>query len=349
MNEKLHLDIFSGLGAWTIASAMLGIKTIAFCETDERCKSFLGRAWPGIPVFPDVRKLDGRQFRGVDLLTASTPCQPASRGGYQRGSSDERWLWPEVIRLVREAKPRVVICENPPGIGDVGLCGILAELEAEGYEIAPLFDIPACALNSPQLRHRYYIVAYAQSPGQPESGTDRIGGGGPEGASCEPVNGHAHESDVANTNSRHGEFGKGEPQRGSQGRDVDRGIGAHHLANATESGLRQGCADGGRQPEGMGENGHGQRSTYDDFVHGFWDNYLWLPCADGKVRRAPCCPVCVAPGLSSELPKELGQAQEQDCENLIEAHRSLIGALGNSQVPQIAYMIIKAAMEALNT
>jgi site-specific DNA-cytosine methylase len=408
MNERTHLDIFSGLGAWTISSAMLGIKTIGFCETDERCKSFLGRAWPGIPVFPDVRKLDGRQFRGVDLLTAGVPCQPASRGGEQRGAADDRWLWGETLRLVREAKPRVVICENPPGIGDVGLCGILAELEAEGYEIAPIFDIPACALNSPQLRHRYYIVAYASESGRERAGAEC----GQNGCSSQ----HS-QSDAANPNSRCGEFGQGEPQRGPEGRDVDRGIGAgnmgdtaearptqtlqaesgngsrrvrkperampadNHLANATESGLRQRCADRGRQSEGMGANGRGERSADNGsgnladseragcergtaepgeaqsgwtcpettrlyFSH--WDNYVWLPCADGKVRRAPGCPVCVAARLPGELPAELGQTQEQGCENLIEAHRSLIGALGNSQVPQIAYMIVKAAMEVLD-
>jgi len=150
------------IGGFALACRWAGIETEVFCEKDKRCKEFLKRTYPGIPIVPDIRDFDGTRWRGRFLLTAGIPCQPASRAGKQGGKGDVRWLWPEALRVVSEARPDWCLFENPPGINDVGLGGILADLEALGYEIAPPLIIPACAVNSPQLRARYWIVAHSR-------------------------------------------------------------------------------------------------------------------------------------------------------------------------------------------
>src|SRR5438876_6249910 len=90
---------------------------------------------------PDVSKLDGTQFRGVTVLTAGVPCQPASQAGKRRGAADDRWLWPEALRILREAMPTYAIFENPPGIlsldEGVQFERLLAEMESYGYAVQP--------------------------------------------------------------------------------------------------------------------------------------------------------------------------------------------------------------------
>jgi len=160
-----HIDLFTGIGGFTLACHWAGIQTDVMCENDKRCRHFLERTWPGIPIVPDVREFDGTRWRGRFLLTAGVPCQPASRAGKQGGKKDDRWLWGEALRVVSEARPDWCLFENPPGIDDVGLGGILVDLEAQGYEVAPPLIIPACAVNAPQLRARYWIVAHALGKG----------------------------------------------------------------------------------------------------------------------------------------------------------------------------------------
>jgi len=156
-----HLDLFTGIGGFSLAARANGIETVVMCEADPFVRAGLKRAWPGVPIIEDVRDFNGTKWTGAFILTAGVPCQPASRAGKQRGEEDDRWLWPEALRVVAEAKPRWCLFENPPGILDVGLDGILADLEALGYEPG-ICDVPACAVNSPQLRHRLWIVAHAK-------------------------------------------------------------------------------------------------------------------------------------------------------------------------------------------
>src|SRR5207245_11038623 len=128
-------------GDRSIASYAEGIRTVAFVSTDHRSQRFFRKAWPTIPIHDDIKSFDADQCAGVDMLTGGVPCQPASRAGKQGGAADDRWLWPEALRVVAQAKPRVCVFENPPGIEDVGLDGILAALESEGYDISPVFAI----------------------------------------------------------------------------------------------------------------------------------------------------------------------------------------------------------------
>ena len=157
-----HIDLFTGLAGFTLACHWNGIQTEVMCEKDERCRRFLERTWPGIPIIDDIRDFDGTEWRGRFLLTGGVPCQPASRAGKQGGKGDMRWLWPEAIRVVGEALPRWCLFENPPGIYDVGIDRILSDLEGIGYETG-IIEIPACAVNAPQLRQRVWIVGHTKS------------------------------------------------------------------------------------------------------------------------------------------------------------------------------------------
>lgn len=174
MNEagRTHIDLFSGIGGFALAAKWNGVRTVCFCEIEPECRAFLGKKYPGVPVHEDVRTFDGRAFSGAWLLTAGVPCQPVSCAGKRRGAADDRWLWPEALRIVSEARPAWVLFENPPGILKLGLDGILADLEALGYS-AGVIDIPACALNSPQIRHRFWIVSHAEDEGR--QGSDAEG------------------------------------------------------------------------------------------------------------------------------------------------------------------------------
>jgi DNA (cytosine-5)-methyltransferase 1 len=152
-----HIDLFTGLGGFALAAKWNGYKTVVMCEINEDLTPWLEQEWR-VPVVRNIKEFDGAQWRGADLLTGGVPCQPASLAGKRRGAEDDRWLWPEAIRVVDEARPRWVVFENPIGIRTMGLDGIIAELETKGYSVGTL-NIPACAVNSPQRRARIWIVA----------------------------------------------------------------------------------------------------------------------------------------------------------------------------------------------
>ena len=316
-----HVDLFSGIGGFALAAHANGIRTVQFCEIDSRCRDFLSKAWPGVAIHDDIRtfhcgEADGtrlhqngiRAERAPFLLTAGVPCQPASRAGKQRGEADDRWLWPESLRVLRKVAPAWCLFENPPGIGDLGLNGILSDVEAEGYEVEVL-SIPACAVNAPHRRERYWIVgkrmAHADEPRR-EGPDVREGRHDAHGLCAERAQG-----DLADTGRF--ESGQDEQKRGSQGRTTNRRDSAECVGYA-ESSI-------GRARENKGEYKWHDRSELSNA--GSWNNFVWMPCADGKVRRAPDDTFSLVDGL----------------------HRSILGALGNSIVPQVAARVIAAMVK----
>jgi len=160
------LDLFSGIGGFSIGLEEAGFETAAFCEIEDYPRAVLRKHWPDTPIYRDVRQLTGGQLRadGIvpDLLCGGYPCQPFSVAGRQRGEEDPRHLWPEVHRLIRELRPRWVVCENVSGHIKLGLDEVLSTLEAEGYTCWP-FVIPACSVDAPHKRDRVWIVAHADS------------------------------------------------------------------------------------------------------------------------------------------------------------------------------------------
>jgi DNA (cytosine-5)-methyltransferase 1 len=163
---KYHLlDLFSGIGGFSLGLERAGMKTAAFCEIDPFCRQVLLRHWPHTPIYKDIRqltarRLDNDQVPTIDILCGGYPCQPFSIAGKQRGANDPRHLWPEMYRLIREIRPRWVICENVAGHVELGLDAVLSDLDDAAYTATP-FIIPACAVGAPHRRDRVWIVAHA--------------------------------------------------------------------------------------------------------------------------------------------------------------------------------------------
>ena len=153
------LDLFSGIGGFSLGLERAGMKTIAFCEIEEFTRKVLHKHWPNVPIFEDIRKLHGSDItEPVDLICGGYPCQPFSCAGKRQGQADDRHLWPEMFRLIREIRPNWVIAENVAGHVNMGLDSVLSDLESEGYETTT-FIIPACAVNAPHRRDRVWIIA----------------------------------------------------------------------------------------------------------------------------------------------------------------------------------------------
>jgi len=116
----------------------------------------LGLKWAGMP-------------ENFSIVTGGFPCQPFSIAGKRKGPSDDRFLWPEMLRLVRIVKPAWIFAENVPGLltldGGMVIEQMLSSLENAGYEVFPPFTIPACAVDAPQIRQRIFILAYSNSEG----------------------------------------------------------------------------------------------------------------------------------------------------------------------------------------
>ena len=188
MEPKTHLDLFSGIGGFALAARWAGLETIGFCEMDPYCQKVLAHHWPGVPITEDVHDLDGRDFPGPFLLSGGFPCQPFSLCGSRKGNEDDRAIWPQMARIVREARPTWVLAENVVGITNMALDGVLADLEFMGYAVQT-FNIPACGKNAPHRRERIWIVAHSGSKGL--EGKERHGPTTEEG---EPI-GYAAQCD----------------------------------------------------------------------------------------------------------------------------------------------------------
>ena len=164
MNEPTHLDLFSGIGGFALAAKWNGYRTVAFCDNEPYAQAVLKKHWPDVPCHKDIREVRGDLYAGVTLLTGGFPCQPFSVAGKQRGKDDDRYLWPEMLRVIREARPAWIIGENVAGIVNLALDQVCADLEGEGYEVEPII-IPACGVDAPHKRDRVWIVANAKSFG----------------------------------------------------------------------------------------------------------------------------------------------------------------------------------------
>lgn len=164
------LSLFSGIGGLDIAAEWAGFKTVAFCERDEFCQKVLRKHWPDVRIYDDVRTLDTRDLPKIELLHGGYPCQPFSTAGNRRGEADERHMWPHMLRIVREIKPRWVVGENVKGHITLGLDTVCNDLEGEGYAVRAIC-IPACAIGAVHRRERVFILAHAAGDGRNEGAT----------------------------------------------------------------------------------------------------------------------------------------------------------------------------------
>ena len=160
------LDLFSGIGGFSLGLKRAGMETIGFCEIDPFCRKVLAKHWPNVPIHTDIRGLDGKDYKGrAEIICGGFPCQPFSQAGKRRGTEDDRNLWPEMLRIISEVRPTWVIGENVIGIVKMELDSILSDLEREGYQTRA-FIIPACGIDAPHKRDRVWIIAHANSEGE---------------------------------------------------------------------------------------------------------------------------------------------------------------------------------------
>lgn len=155
-----HLDLFSGIGGFALAASWVWgeqHEIVSFCEIEKFPRKVLKKHWPDVPIHDDVKTLKGDQFGNIDLISGGFPCQPYSTAGRRKGSKDDRALWPEMLRVIKEAKPNWVVGENVAGFVSMGLDDCLSDLESAGYETTA-FIIPACAVNAHHRRDRTWIL-----------------------------------------------------------------------------------------------------------------------------------------------------------------------------------------------
>jgi len=162
------LDLFSGLGGFSLGLERTGnFETVAFCEIDKFCTLLLQKHWKGVKIYNDVKEITKERLKadGVqlpDIITGGFPCQPFSVAGKQRGADDNRHLWPQMFRIIRELTPRWIVGENVRGIVNIqdGVVfeAVCTDLEGEGYEVRP-FNIPAAGVGAPHRRERIWIIA----------------------------------------------------------------------------------------------------------------------------------------------------------------------------------------------
>lgn len=165
MPSLTHGSLFSGIGGFDLASEWMGWENVFHCEWNDFGKRILKYYWPNAISYDDITKTDFTIHRGkIDILTGGFPCQPYSTSGKRLGKEDERHLWPEMLRAIREIKPKYIVGENVLGLlswnGGLVFEEVQADLEIEGYEVQPVI-LPACAVNAPHRRERIWFVAYS--------------------------------------------------------------------------------------------------------------------------------------------------------------------------------------------
>ena len=335
MKKIKILDLFSGLGGFSLGLERTGhFETTAFCEIDKFCKLILDKHWKGTKIYNNVKEItkerleaDGIQF--PDIITGGFPCQSFSVAGKQKGTSDSRYLWPEMFRIIKIFKPRYVIGENVRGIVNIenGMVfeTVCSNLEDEGYEVQP-FLIPAASVGALHKRERIWFIASLENSRRTlQQGTELFDTNEDEireeDANQHQRSGSPSEFDVANTESiRTGEsreFNQEERSEGSGSTQLDGSSSTQLDGSRSEMANTNGeRLEGFRQSSSQFNETSSSSSSSEErqgkVDHGWWS-------VEPNVGR-------VAHGVSGRV------------------HR--LKGLGNSIVPQIVEEIGKAIIKA---
>ena len=329
MNEKTHLDLFSGIGGFALAAKWNGYRTVGFCDNEPYAQAVLKKHWPEVQCHKDIREARGELYAGVTLLTGGFPCQPFSVAGKQRGKDDNRYLWPEMLRVIQEAKPTWIIGENVAGIVNLALDQVCADLEGQGYEVEPII-VPACAVDAQHRRDRVWIVAHStggkrgglqdKSRTQGAQSSDQLlrNPSGLSGKLC--------AEDVADSISLSERSAHGSKEWGCVRERKDEDISQRNEMGSNSSDSRENVADTIKQGrEGRVQRRDGEeRKSVDGHsgcggtTHGQSGEAIWLP--EPNVGR-------VAHGIPNRVAKLRG--------------------LGNAIVPQVAAEIIRCINQVM--
>lgn len=177
-----HGSLFSGIGGFDLAARWMGWENAFHVERDPFCRQVLTHHFPKSKSYDDIKEFDATPFRGqVQIISGGFPCQPFSAAGKRGGTSDDRYLWPEMFRVVREVRPTWVVAENVRGLlswnDGLVLDTVCADLESEGYEVFPTVLPAAGVANCPHKRDRIWIVATnASSVGRKRRGSEEAEG-----------------------------------------------------------------------------------------------------------------------------------------------------------------------------
>ena len=197
-----HASLFSGIGGFDLAAEWAGWTNSFNCEIDPFCRRILKYHFPNAEQYADIRTTDFTIWRGrIDVLTGGFPCQPFSLAGKRKGTEDERYLWPEMLRVIRTVRPRWVVGENVFGIVNwsEGMVfeQVCSDLEAAGYAVQP-YIIPACGVGAPHRRDRCWFVAHARSDGGSEETEQQFGAHAQNNEQSEPLLGNGASANSAN-------------------------------------------------------------------------------------------------------------------------------------------------------
>lgn len=166
------LDLFSGIGGFSLGLERAGMRTVAFCEIDPYCRKVLAKHWPGVPIHEDVQNLRGTDVGAVDVIAGGFPCQDISSAGKKIGiGGSKSRLWVEFARLIGEIRPRFVIVENVTSLLARGMGEVLGDLASFGYD-AEWHCISAAGLGAPHGRDRVWIIGYPNGNGEPVISVD---------------------------------------------------------------------------------------------------------------------------------------------------------------------------------
>lgn len=342
------LDLFSGVGGFSLGLERAGYRTVAFCESEPFCREWLAQQWPGVPCFDDVRTLRADAVGSVQLICGGFPCQDISTAGKGAGIDGERsGLWAEMYRLVRELRPDWVLAENVPALRTRGADRVLGDLEAAGYSCWPLV-VGADDIGAPHRRKRVWIVAHRNGDRVRKQPGWRFGTSWEDSAEPERGSAMAHRNgaNVVNTDGARRET----PVSGSTQHEwIEPVAGCGDVAKpacelhersrthagearSAESANRGSLADAERKRRQ--EPGRSEPRPLADVAPIAWPAGRGQPQHEWEPPRVIARSELVLGGGFDGLPARVGSAH----------NRVRLKALGNSIVPQIAEVIGRSIM-----